>query len=101
MNAHYCHWLMLLGLLPGLVGSVQAQEAKLKRFSVRDGLPHTQVFAITQDLQGFMWIGTRVGLYRHDGYTFTPYRHDPEDPGSLADDRVRNLHMDTQGNLWN
>ncbi len=75
-------------LLPAMMGYAQSQDKKQKHFSVRDGLPFGNVESIAQDLEGFMWIGTRQGLYRHDGYTFAPYRHNADDPRSLADDGV-------------
>ena len=37
-----------------------------------------------KDSQGFMWFGTEEGLNKYDGYTFTVYKHDPEDPNSLG-----------------
>ncbi len=51
---------------------------------------------------GHLWAGTlRSGLVRlvADG-TVERFRHDPADPGSLADDRVRAVHGDRAGNLW-
>lgn len=34
-----------------------------------------------------MWFGTGNGLNKDDGYNFTIYRHDPDDPKSLSDGR--------------
>jgi hypothetical protein len=36
-----------------------------------------------------MWIGTIDGLNRYDGYEFTVFKPDSEDPGSLSDSYVR------------
>jgi two-component system sensor histidine kinase ChiS len=47
-----------------------------------------------------MWFGTGGGLNKYDGYTFTVYRHDPEDPGSLRDDVITALYEDRAGVLW-
>ncbi len=47
-----------------------------------------------------MWLGTLDGLNRFDGYRFTIYKHDPEDPGSLSDSGVRALCEDREGTLW-
>ena len=53
------------------------------------------VNAILEDpLQpSILWIGTRDGLSRFDRATetFTRFRHDPKNPGSLSDNRVRSL----------
>jgi ligand-binding sensor domain-containing protein len=39
----------------------------------QDGLLHNSVYAIIQDQQGFMWIGTSNGLQRYDGLRFKNY----------------------------
>ncbi|HEV7782823.1 MAG TPA: two-component regulator propeller domain-containing protein [Chitinophagaceae bacterium] len=41
-----------------------------------DGLLHNEVFSITQDPDGFMWIGTRNGLQRYDGLKFINYQQE-------------------------
>jgi diguanylate cyclase (GGDEF)-like protein len=52
---------------------------------------------------GSIWVGTYGdGLSRLDRKTgrFTQYRNRPNDPGSLADDRVMSLLGDRNGALW-
>ncbi|MBK8901293.1 MAG: response regulator [Anaerolineaceae bacterium] len=74
---------------------------KFTHLTTDDGLSHSDVRAITQDLQGFMWFGTWLGgLNRYDGNTFKVYKHDPHDPGSLSSDNVRKLYVDHTGVLW-
>ena len=70
------------------------------RITTQDGLSHNTVTSILQDRQGFMWFGTEDGLNRYDGYTFTVYRHDPDDPHSLRDDSIMTLYEDRAGVLW-
>jgi signal transduction histidine kinase/ligand-binding sensor domain-containing protein len=68
---------------------------------VADGLSQSDVRAIVQDRQGFMWFGTWMGgLDRFDGYAFKVYKHDPKDKGSLGNDYVRKLFVDRRGVLW-
>src|SRR5687767_2746241 len=57
-----------------------------------DGLAQNSVEAILQDRQGFMWIGTSAGLSRYDGYHFTNYQNDPENPNSLSSNWIRDLY---------
>jgi len=59
-----------------------------------------RVLALTRDDNGFVWIGTDDGLYRYDGYTLRPYRHDPNNPNSLSDNTVMTVFKDRTGNLW-
>ena len=43
-----------------------------KTFTIEDGLPTNEVYAILQTQNGFLWVGTDAGLARFDGQRFTP-----------------------------
>ncbi len=75
-------------------------DVKFERLTIDDGLSQSSVFAIVQDKRGLMWFGTWDGLNKYDGYRFTVYRHNPEDPTSLSDNEIRALYEDSQGVLW-
>lgn len=56
------------------VGLCIGQQYSIKNYSVNDGLPQSQVFGITQDREGYLWLGTKGGgIVRFDGNTFTPF----------------------------
>src|SRR5690606_4833033 len=40
----------------------------------RDGLPSGTVWALAEDADGYLWLGTDSGLFRFDGSRFTPWR---------------------------
>lgn len=42
----------------------------IKHYYNADGLPQSQVLAIFQDRQGYLWIGTYCGISRYDGERF-------------------------------
>jgi ligand-binding sensor domain-containing protein len=46
----------------------------------KQGLSNNTVLCIRQDREGFIWMGTRDGLNKYDGYAFTTYKPDPLDP---------------------
>jgi len=73
---------------------------RFDRLSISDGLSFSVVLCTLQDRQGFLWVGTVRGLNRYDGATFTKYRHNPDDPRTLAHDQVTILYEDRDGNLW-
>jgi ligand-binding sensor domain-containing protein len=58
------------------------------------------VEAIYQDQKGFIWIGTRDGLNRFDGYQMVVYRYDANNPASLSDNFIRYIYEDKSHNLW-
>lgn len=96
-----CGLVMLAGAPPGHAARWAGLTATVFHNYGRDqGLPHPVPTALVQDREGFLWIGTQGGLARWDGYRFHAYRADPMVPGSLPDDWVQTLHVDSAGRLW-
>ncbi|MFZ5426386.1 MAG: two-component regulator propeller domain-containing protein [Thermodesulfobacteriota bacterium] len=73
---------------------------RFQHFGVEDGLSQSSAVCMVQDKQGFIWIGTYAGLNRYDGYSFKVYNTAPSSPGSLADNNIRSLAVDSGGVLW-
>ncbi len=74
-------------------------DLQFRRLSVKDGLSHTAVFAISQDRKGFMWFGTLEGLNKYDGAEFMVYKPDPDNSNSLSDSFITAIYEDRVGNL--
>ena len=55
---------------------------------------------ILQDKQGFMWFATWNGLNRYDGYDFTVFKSQPGDGNTLTSDRIRNMQLGDDGNIY-
>ncbi|MBT3382616.1 MAG: response regulator [Prolixibacteraceae bacterium] len=73
----------------------------LKHFlTVEEGLSHNEVTSIVQDKDGFIWIGTRGGLNRYDGYGFKVFNQIPGDSNSLVNPSIEKLFIDKKGNIW-
>jgi ligand-binding sensor domain-containing protein/serine phosphatase RsbU (regulator of sigma subunit) len=73
---------------------------RFTHFSLEQGLAQVSALSILQDQRGFLWIGTLDGLNRYDGYTFTVYKLDRQDPHSLSSNVIPVLYEDRQGTLW-
>lgn len=65
-----------------------------------NGLPHYQVNTIEQDWKGYVWIGTRNGLSRYDGYSVKNYYHHDTGNNSLRHNYVRKVFEDSERHLW-
>lgn len=61
--------LLMLAVLP----TVGKDVMRYRRFTVENGLIQNYVTSITQDAQGYIWIGSRSGLCRFDGKEFKSY----------------------------
>ena len=57
---------------------------RFNSISTHEGLSQSSVLSITQDEQGFIWIGTKDGLNRFDGYSFTTYKNKIDNPNSIS-----------------
>lgn len=100
MRNHTKYLFFTLFLFYSLVSFGQG-EAMLKQFlTVKNGLSHNEVTAIVQDHDGFIWIGTRGGLNRYDGYEMKVFNQEPENENSLVNPSIQTLFIDSKGNLW-
>lgn len=82
--------------------NLPAQQPALRfdHLTMEQGLSESIVLSIIQDHRGYMWFGTADGLNRYDGYSFTVFKHNPDDSTSLTHNYVQVLHEDHTGRLW-
>ena len=73
---------------------------RFEHLSIADGLSQSAVYAILQDREGYLWFGTEDGLNRFDGYEFTVYQSEFDDPSSLSHDWILSLLEDERGDIW-
>ncbi len=73
-------------------------EYLIRNWSTVDGLPDTTVRAITQDREGYLWVGTAGGIARFDGIRFRSFT--TGNTPALVSDNVYDLAADASGRLW-
>lgn len=100
-------WLAYTSGIGGGLAAYYPATNLLTRYSMAGkdirGAAFSGFYAITGDSHGNLWLGTGgMGLLRlgPDRGRFVRYRHSPEDPGSLADDDVSALFVDSEQNIW-
>lgn len=94
-------WMPLATFILIFVNVCVAQEnVRFERISVNEGLSQSDVKTMVQDQFGFLWVGTRDGLNRFDGFQFLRYDRDQDDSTSLYFNQILDLATDSSNNIW-
>src|SRR5690606_753682 len=72
----------------------------VRSLTVEDGLPQGYINAIVQDSVGFIWLGTRDGLARYDGYQVKTFHYDPLDSSTISSDVIQAIYLDRENRMW-
>jgi ligand-binding sensor domain-containing protein/signal transduction histidine kinase len=72
-------------------------DYSISGWSQRDGLPPGSIYALAKDGDGFLWVGTALGLYVFDGMGFSQWRGAGSD--LVPAKRVRGLVTDFDGSI--
>ncbi|MCB1043379.1 MAG: hypothetical protein KDC35_10590 [Acidobacteria bacterium] len=94
--------LLLLGCIAAWAQVPDFSDSQIvfSHLGIKDGLSQSSVFEIVQDNYGFLWFATEDGLNKFDGYKFTVYQNDGDQPDSLLDNWVKAICVDANGDLW-
>lgn len=102
MGARRTAWgvMLVAGLVAAAPAGTTAQGLRFTRLGLRDGLSQASGYALAQDNDGFLWVGTQNGVNRYDGVSFRSSwtTNGEESPVSFAE--VRALFADAEGHLW-
>ncbi|MBK9629521.1 MAG: hypothetical protein IPO62_00395 [Saprospiraceae bacterium] len=83
------------------MGTAFGQEEKVyESISIAQGLSQGMVFDMIQDTEGFIWVATKSGLNRYDGYGFKIFMNDPYNEHSLSSNTLVELFEDSKGRIW-
>ena len=78
-----------------------AQALFFDNLTIKEGLSHNTVYAVSQDKAGFIWLGLQNGLLRYDGYGFRAFPKVKDEKGVEINIRsVHALRMDSKEKLW-
>ena len=75
---------------------LDGQSYKFRNFGIDSKLPDKYVYTVTQDNNGFLWIGTGTGLVKFDGIDF----YNVIFPDSVSNRYASVSLKDKNGNLW-
>lgn len=69
----WCGLLVWSGAVSALAPQTRLRDYAQDRWGVEDGLPQLSVLSLTEDADGYLWVGTQNGLARFDGLRFTVF----------------------------
>lgn len=79
----------------------QPGGCEIRYLGFREGLPDRHVTAVCHDYKGIVWLGTKSGLYRYDGYAFSFFDGNSADQGEiLGNNWIMQLFEDASRHLW-
>lgn len=92
--------LVLLCLLL-LTQQVLSQRAiRIEHVGLGKGLSQSMINAVAQDSDGYVWLATKDGLNRFDGYHCEVYRSDPQDSTSIHQNYITKVYCGASGRLF-
>lgn len=82
-----------------IAANVQADEYLYKQLSISEGFP-PYIQHIYAEENGFVWISSKQGLGKFDGYELKNYFHEEGNPYSLPGNEIYQIEEDSLNNLW-
>lgn len=72
----------------------------MTEYDDHSGMSQRHITKILQDRNGYMWFASWNGLNRYDGYEFAVFKSHPGDGTSVVSDRIRNIVMGKDGDIF-
>ena len=85
-----------IGCLFLFSGIIKGQTYRFKNYGIESNLPSNVIYALNQDDDGYLWIGTTEGLSRFDGFQFFKIHFPDSATGRYPTASLK----DKNGTLW-
>ena len=72
------------------------QSTVYKQIDAEKGLPVNEVYYITQDKVGYIWMATSNGICRYNGNSFETFENSPDKPS----EEIIEIHGSSSGRVW-
>lgn len=82
------------------INSLAQGLVNVQHYSTEEGLSQNNIQDIIQDNEGFIWLATRNGLEKFDGYSFKNYKSYPTDQVKLKYNRLIELVKGGKHIIW-
>lgn len=78
----------------------QTKETYFHELEIQGNPFNKKVNVLFEDSIGYLWIGTKSGLFRYDGYNVVSYQYNVFDPNSIPNNTINSIVEDSNKNLW-
>jgi signal transduction histidine kinase/ligand-binding sensor domain-containing protein/DNA-binding response OmpR family regulator len=92
--------LLIFLLLLFINSTLSAENFYFRQYQVENGLSNNNINCFVQDAHGFLWVGTRDGLNRFDGYSYRIFRYNDDIKNSIGNNWILSLAIDRNGSMW-
>lgn len=89
-----------LFLLFWLCGKSQSTDLIFKHINRSSGLPVDGVTSLAQDSTGYIWIGSKEGLFRFDGFNYKSFYYVPGSKQTIPNNYISKIHIDKNNLVW-
>ena len=80
------------------VSGINFPDFWFEHITIADGLSQNDITDIKQDKDRLIWIGTKNGLNKYDGYEMTIYNHIQNDSTSIPNNYISYIYQDSKDN---
>ena len=91
---------LFIFVLIGLNVFCQDKTRRFEHLTEELDVTNNHFSKILQDKQGYLWLASRDGLLKYDGYNVTKYQYKPFDPHSVPQNVIYTLFIDQADTMW-
>ncbi len=77
-----------------------SNNISLLNFTDINGLSNNGITVLFQDSEGYLWIGSKDGLNRYNGYEFDIFKNYYGDSNTISNNWITTIDEDVYGNIW-
>jgi len=92
--------LAFLFLTFSVSGLAKNGSLRFQKLNTADGLNSNVVYVLFQDSNGFIWMGTKEGINRYDGYSIRSFPLPTAFYKNVATQRINSICEDQNGHIW-
>ena len=92
-------WYFILAMCYFLLSSF-SEDIRFRKIDMNSGLSHNSVLCVTETRDNFIWIGTREGLNKYNGFDVVIYKQAFNDSLSLSNNYINCIYETANNELW-